>query len=203
MRIENLEVHNLTNAIRGMRNRKRDWYKSFSIRGIVDFDKAEKLACDNNLAITDVIIWQESTKNCEVYIMDPDDQQLAQELLEQHNYTHLKQIQVSMDLTAPLYWWLDFLTRKSELIVVNFEGSVPAYLQSPSGASGRALIGGPTEEIPKQIPLGFETMATITMTYDDCRMFYEKYFELIEHSPEWKWFIKRLMGLPYAKCLFL
>ena len=84
-------VWGLEQAIRGMRNPLNSWDKSDS--GWGDYD------CENN------------TYN---YILGPEDLKLCQRLIlggPEHR-KFLRQIIVSMDITAPLYWWKEFDTYK-------------------------------------------------------------------------------------------
>lgn len=200
MKLENLEVSNISNAIRAMRNQSRDWHKSFNIRGITKFENAERLAHNNGISITDIIYYQDNIHNCDVYVMDPVDMELARELLDKEEFNHLKQIFVSMDITAPLYWWFDFLAEKTDSTYVNFENLEKTYCEK-MGKTPEAFSAG-----LKKLPLDFELMGTITMTYNDCRILYENYFKLLGHNgfdKEWLWFLRRIMGLPYANYLFL
>lgn len=86
IKIENLEVLNFEGALRGMRNPLESWNKSDSY-----YDK-------------------ETGK----YIVGPKDLELALKLTKSgsDHSKFLRQIFVSMDITAPMSWWWDFDTYK-------------------------------------------------------------------------------------------
>lgn len=85
MKFENTEVFNFNAAFRGMRNPKNSWNKSDST-----FDK-----------------------DGEIYI-GKNDMKLAQTLIKagSEHRKFMRQIFVSVDITAPLYWWKEFDTYK-------------------------------------------------------------------------------------------
>ncbi len=85
MRFENTEVFNFEGALRGMRNPKESWAKSDSFWLSKD---------DPNYA------------ECAGYHIGPNDMKLAQTLIKggSEHRKFLRQIFVSVDITAPLYW---------------------------------------------------------------------------------------------------
>ena len=86
IKVENLEVLNFEGALRGMRNPLESWDKSDSY-----YDK-------------------ETGK----YVIGPKDLALALKLTKagSDHSKFLRQIFVSMDITAPMSWWWDFDTYK-------------------------------------------------------------------------------------------
>lgn len=90
MKFENTEVFNFQGAFRGMRNPKNSWDKS---------DSYYQLSC------VDV------PTN---YIIGEKDMKLAQQLIKagSEHRKFLRQIFVSVDITAPLYWYKEFDTYK-------------------------------------------------------------------------------------------
>ena len=86
IKVENLEVLNFEGALRGMRNPLESWSKSDSY-----YDK-------------------ETGK----YVVGPKDLDLALKLTKSgsDHSKFLRQIFVSMDITAPMSWWWDFDTYK-------------------------------------------------------------------------------------------
>lgn len=90
MKFENTEVSNFEGALRGMRNPMNSWDKSDSRWGY-------------NLNI-----------NKPVYIIGKKDLQLAQRLIKSgsEHRKFMRQIFVSVDITAPLFWWKEFDTYK-------------------------------------------------------------------------------------------
>lgn len=94
MLFENTEVFNFEGAIRGMRNPKESWDKSDSeLKFTPDFEKRVMLP---------------------FYVIGPKDLQLMQTLIKagSEHRKFMRQIFVSVDITAPLYWWKEFDTYK-------------------------------------------------------------------------------------------
>lgn len=85
IKIERVSVMNLENAIRGARNPMNSWAKMDS-----SYDSAGN------------------------YILGPNDLDLAKRLAHagSDHRKFLRQIFVSVDITAPLYWWKEFDTYK-------------------------------------------------------------------------------------------
>lgn len=89
MHFEDTSVYNIYNAILGARNPKNSWNKSDSVfKG-----------------------YNGKIENTEI---GPNDLQLAQTLIKagSEHRKFLRQIFVSVDITAPLYWWKEFDTYK-------------------------------------------------------------------------------------------
>ena len=96
MKFEKTEVWGFEHAIRGMRNPMNSWDKSDS-----DWKFVEDPAIIN--------------PNDEVkFVMGKNDMKLAQKLIlsgSEHR-KFMRQIFVSVDITAPMYWWSEFDTYK-------------------------------------------------------------------------------------------
>ena len=88
MKFENTEVFNFEGALRGMRNPLESWEKS-----------------DSGFVMED---------GCEVFMLGENDLILSQKLIKagSEHRKFLRQIFVSVDITAPLYWWKEFDTYK-------------------------------------------------------------------------------------------
>lgn len=92
--IENVDTYGFEAAIRGMRNPKNSWEKSDSgweyVAGIKDYDPVFN------------------------YILGPNDLKLAKTLAAAgtDHGKFLRMINVTCDITAPLYWWKEFDTYK-------------------------------------------------------------------------------------------
>lgn len=85
IKFENTEVMNIANALRGMRNPMNSWSK-----GDTSFDTCDGLTVgDNDLSLA---------------------RMLRQAGMDHRKF--LRQIFVSVDITAPLYWWKQFDTYK-------------------------------------------------------------------------------------------
>ena len=141
MKFENIKVFNFENALRGMRNPKESWAKSDSYFGIIDdysdhdydiaqawlekkypefaddhessqyyqhFDEIDQWLIDNG------VLSQNSAGLMEVAFIGPNDMGLAQNLIKagSEHRKFMRQIFVTVDITAPLYWWKEFDTYK-------------------------------------------------------------------------------------------
>ena len=98
MRFENTEVFNFEGALRGMRNPKESWDKSDTFVG---GNSGTDCNCDNCSHVDTIEIGKNDLK-------------LAQTLIKagSEHRKFMRQIFVSVDITAPLYWWKEFDTYK-------------------------------------------------------------------------------------------
>ena len=103
IKVENIDYWGFEHAIRGMRNPMNSWDKSDSY--VCDAEHCG--SCKQN----------PETRDCsqlDGFIVGPNDLILMKRLYiagtEHRKY--LRQIFVSMDITAPLYWWKEFDTYK-------------------------------------------------------------------------------------------
>lgn len=137
MKFDNIAVYNFKNALHGMRNPKDSWHLSDSEFGYEIFDNLPDVICDaidvyytdeeynalskeeqeklydywKNNAILNV---DKQTAIGEYAIIGPKDMKLAQTLIKSgpEHRKFLRQIFVSVDITAPLFWWKEFDTYK-------------------------------------------------------------------------------------------
>jgi hypothetical protein len=141
MKFENVRVMNFENALRGMRNPKESWHLSDSVYGIgtntdlayaiedvahlyakknnADFlnnyETAEKIKDDySNWLKENASIYTAPNGFCEYAVIGPTDMKLAQNLIKAgpEHRKFLRQIFVSVDITAPLFWWKEADTYK-------------------------------------------------------------------------------------------
>ena len=93
MKFENTDIWGFAHALRGMRNPKNSWNQSDSWH--LSFDDPDFSKCGG-------------------YWIGPKDMKLAQTLIKAgpEHRKFLRQIFVSVDITAPLYWWKEFDTYK-------------------------------------------------------------------------------------------
>lgn len=140
MKFENVKVSNFEGALRGMRNPKNSWHLSDSIFGLInceyDDPAGDEVAAnwvDNDgiefgtedwdkyldkyvdwLANNGVLAFDPDQSVAEVAYIGPKDMKLAQSLIKSgpEHRKFLRQIQVCIDITAPLYWWKEFDTYK-------------------------------------------------------------------------------------------
>lgn len=134
MKFENTRVYNFENSLRGMRNPKNSWHLSDSFYGILDdygfddkvIDVADGWVKQNFPDIMDgsreflefeeeysdwlikegIIYRPDGCDCCEAAFIGPKDMHLAQLLIRSgpEHRKFLRQIFVSVDITAPLYW---------------------------------------------------------------------------------------------------
>jgi hypothetical protein len=127
MKFENIRVFNFEGALRGMRNPKNSWHLSDSKFGIGEWDNVYALANDvaNDWAemypedYTDIQKIVDKTEElfecgriytegdiCEYAYIGPKDMRLAKALINggSEHRKFLRQIIVTVDITAPLYW---------------------------------------------------------------------------------------------------
>ena len=136
MKFENIRVMNFENALRGMRNPKESWHLSDSQFGFCQEDKYndilsecvtkhcefQEIDIENQYEIYDALCKQMEKSVCiykddnliEYAAIGPKDMELAQKLIRAggEHRKFLRQIFVSVDITAPLYWWKEADTYK-------------------------------------------------------------------------------------------
>lgn len=136
MKFENIRVMNFEGALRGMRNPKNSWHLADSKFGIGSNDyvcsQMDDVASDwieflnrdlNDESLREEIqdwLWKNGCLCegdggcCEYAFIGPKDMKLAQQLIRggSEHRKFLRQIFVSVDITAPLYWWKEFDTYK-------------------------------------------------------------------------------------------
>lgn len=140
MKFENIEVYNFSGALRGMRNPKESWALSDSQFGLIpltddcglgvatewanqtDRTLAANFVTDEDI-IYDYLLWlwrngilnaSEDGKYGEVAFIGPKDMKLAQQLISagSEHRKFMRQIIVSVDITAPIFFWKEFDTYK-------------------------------------------------------------------------------------------
>lgn len=124
MNFTNTEVWGFEHALRGMRNPKNSWSKSDTVFGTLDVSKAVEFSNPNEFkngrvgnfdGIPCYTVGQSKTKALLDYIgIGKNDMKLAQSLIRagSEHRKFMRQIFVSVDITAPLYWWKEFDTYK-------------------------------------------------------------------------------------------
>ena len=119
IKVENIAVYNFSGAFRGLRNPMNSWDKSDS--HYCFYSNCEE--CPNGFREGDSIICNNSLINEPLYGIDyypqdyvigPNDIELAQRMLRGgvEEAKFMRQIFVSMDIIAPLYWWKEMDTYK-------------------------------------------------------------------------------------------
>ena len=129
MKFENVRVMNFENALRGMRNPKNSWHLSDSSFGLEHIDcidyatdpvvneymkaGAEDAEQINSYLLNNGIIYSRGDL-CEFAFIGPKDMKLAKSLIKggPEHRKFLRQIFVSVDITAPLFWFKELDTYK-------------------------------------------------------------------------------------------
>lgn len=103
MKFENTKVFNFEGALRGLRNPKESWSNSDS------FYEPNMVKVKNLKG--DVI---DECQDGHKFTIGPNDMKLAQILIKagSEHRKFLRQIMVSVDITAPQFWWAEFDTYK-------------------------------------------------------------------------------------------
>jgi GNAT superfamily N-acetyltransferase len=133
MKFENIRVFNFEGAFRGMRNPKNSWHLSDSEFGIGTWDDAYESAKNvagvyamidgefNPDIFDNTLNWLEMNYRIHIdgdYVeyacLGKKDMKLAAALIHggSEHRKFLRQIMVTVDITAPLYWWKEFDTYK-------------------------------------------------------------------------------------------
>ena len=109
MRFEDTEVWGFRKALRGMRNPKNSWDKSDSVFGY----SSKNCYKHNNLCL-ECEKHDPNAYAIESPIIGKNDMKLAQQLIRagSEHRKFMRQIFVSVDITAPLSWWKEFDTYK-------------------------------------------------------------------------------------------
>lgn len=222
IKLERTDVMNFENAIRGMRNPMNSW------------DKSDSYHCYDDCPMNDI----DSCSDCKYvnypddYILGENDLDLAQRLCKAGSDHHkfLRQIFVSVDITAPLYWWKEYDTYKvgttanscstmHKIHAREFEiGDFSCERMLPSTKQLLWLSIIPElnelrEEFNKTkdkdawysmiqlLPSSYKQMRTCTMTYENLR---NMYHARKKHKlDEWRKFCEWVETLPYAQELII
>ena len=201
IRITNTSVMNFENAIRGARNPMNSWAKG------------------------------DSRYEGDAFIFGPNDLDLAKRLCRagRDHRKFIRQIFVSVDIQAPLYWWKEFDTYKVGTVANSTSTmhkihSKPFDVEdfshdhlTPDGLSVLRQLVDSLEDFrrlyletkDKQywytliqlLPSSYNQLRTCTMNYENIRQIY---FARKEHKlEEWRSLCGWMEKLPYFKELFL
>lgn len=201
IKVENIEVFNFENSFRGLRNPLESWDKSDSHWG-----------------------WNSSGK---YFVIGQEDMKLALKLIkagsEHSKFT--RQIFVSMDITAPDYWWKEYATYKigtvenststmhkitSRLLTEN-DFSIDEWDGEDIGMLNNLnhlIYQYQNQEVKdkklwrkiiQKLPMSFNYKRTCTNNYQGLR---NMYFQRRNHKlQEWKDFCDVIKGLPYSELI--
>ncbi len=195
--LQHISVMNFDNAVRGMRNPLSSWEKGDSC---YDADGS--------------------------FILGENDASLAKKLCEagSDHRKFIRQIFVSVDITAPLYWWKEFDTYKvatvanststmhkihakafaredfstdhmDEDTLIAFDGVI-AYLEGLRGKYLETKDKRYWYDMIQFLPSSYNQMRTVTLNYETLTNIY--YARRYHKLDEWHTFCDMICGLPYA-----
>jgi len=202
IKVETIDIWGFEHAIRGMRNPMNSWNKSDSG-------------------------WGEYTNDLDSFDIGKNDLDLMRRLYKAgtEHRKYLRQIMVSMDITAPLYWWKEFDTYKVGTVAnscstmhkiaakeFKLDDFSHEHLTDISEAvmvevcrvlnTWRTLYLESKDkedwwQLIQLLPSSYNQRRTITMNYENVVM-------IIKHRTghkldEWNQFVEVLKGLPYVE----
>ena len=202
LKVERISVMNMENAIRGARNPLNSWARMDSY-----YDESGN------------------------YVLGENDLSLARRLAVagSDHRKFLRQIIVSMDITAPLYWWKEFDTYKvgtvanscstmhkiqaKEFTREDFScdrltdealavlDGVIAYLESERVKFNETKDKAAWHNMIQLLPSSFNQMRTVSMNYE---VLINIYYARRHHKlAEWHTLCEAIEALPYARELIL
>lgn len=182
IKFENTVVMNFEGALRGMRNPFNSWDKSDSFR-------CQK-KCDYPFC--------EYSHSCyDDFIVGEDDIALAQKLIKagSDHCKFMRQIFVSVDITAPLYWWKEFDTYKVGT-VANSCSTMHTIHSKPIVLSDFSFDDVTIEFETEDDPLEFKFI--YSRVVEDCETLRRRYVET-KDKKYWKALIE-LLPESYNQC---
>ena len=219
IKLERTSVMNFENALRGMRNPMNSWDKSDSYYSCEDCDCQTR--CAENCACCD---W---SRVGSVYIIGDNDLDLARRLVKagSDHRKFLRQIFVSVDVTAPLYWWKEYDTYKvgtvanscstmhrihakpfemADFSCDRMSGDAAVVLSTVIGVLEKNRLryietSDKTywDNMIKLLPSSYNQMRTCTLNYENLLNIY---FARRHHKlDEWHIYCDWIAGLPYFR----
>ena len=196
IKLENTDVFGWEAAVRGMRNPMNSWDKSdsdFSCSECIDGDDSCYYYGDVNHVEDDIYDhnWCNHTKLC----IGNADLKLMQSLAKagSDHAKYLRMINVSVDITAPLYWWKEFDTYKVGTVANSCSTmhKIHAKEFTLDDFSHEHLVKYSVEPIfPHGVPL--ENLCEIIDTLNYCRKQYVK-----TNDKDWWWQMIQLLPSSY------
>ena len=198
LKVERISVMNFENAMRGARNPLNSWAKSDSF-----YDEQGN------------------------YVLGENDLSLATRLCSagSDHRKFIRQIMVSMDITAPLYWWKEFDTYKVGTVANStstmhkihakaFElsdfsadhmtpaslaefGKFIAYIETVRQQYLETKDKAHWYDMIQLLPSSYNQMRTVTLNYEVLASIY--YARRTHKLDEWHTLCDTILSLPYAK----
>ena len=202
LQVERISVMNMENAIRGARNPLNSWARMDSYYD----EKGNFVLGENDLSLA-----------CRLAVAGSDHRKF------------LRQIIVTMDITAPLYWWKEFDTYKVGTVAnscstmhkihakaferadfsfdylsedaVEVLDNLVAYLESQRERFNETKDKAYWHNMIQLLPSSYNQMRTVTMNYE---VLINMYYARRHHKlAEWHTLCAAIESLPYAKELIL
>ena len=178
IRLERTSVMNLENAIRGARNPMNSWARSDSF-------------------------YNENGH----YVLGQNDLDLARRLRKagSDHRKYLRQIFVSVDITAPMYWWKEYDTYKVAT-VANSTSTMHKITSKPFAIDDfshdhKTKNKSDWYDIIQLLPSSYNQMRTCSFNYETL---INIYFARKDHKlAEWHTFCDWILTLPYARELIV
>lgn len=210
IKVENIEVWGFKHAIRGMRNPMNSWDKSDSIKCYANENCYG--ICKNN--------------KCGWHI-GRNDLDLMRRLYKAgtEHRKYLRQIFVSMDITAPLYWWKEFDTYKVGTVanscstmhkIHSKEFELDDFSHEHLFESSISVLDKVIDELNEWrafylesknkkewwqliqlLPSSYNQRRTVTMNYENVMTIIRQ--RTGHKLDEWNQFVETLKGLPYVE----
>lgn len=197
MRFEDTEVWGFRKALKGMRNPKNSWDKNDSMFG---YNQCEN--CNHNHLCDECSKHDPNDYAIEAPIIGTNDMKLAQQLIRagSEHRKFMRQIFVSVDITAPLYWWKEFDTYKVGT-VANSTSTMHKLASTPITVECLEI-----DDYDNSIFTNVEEIEYLIQFLESLRIKYldtkdKKYWkELIRWIPE-SWLQKRTVTMSYENLL--
>ena len=180
MKFENIRVYNFENALRGMRNPLASWKKidsEFGVRPRIEVPEGA------------VITHEYENGLCEYAKIGPNDMGLAKRLIAggSEHRKFLRQIFVTVDITAPLLWWKEADTYKVGT-VANSTSTMHKLASTPITLNCFELSDySPELDMIDDVPLGLRVDSFI----DDLEQMRQKYL-MTNDKRYWKELVRWL-----------
>ena len=228
IKVEKIDVWGFEHAIRGMRNPKNSWDRSDSYQWFFDKQDFEDAKEDGDIG-KDCVFQSDlpDTLFPTTFVVGPNDLGLMRKLYKAgtEHRTYARMIQVSMDITAPLYWWKEmdrYTVGKSQVSCSTMhkihakefelddfshehlnrygEDTLANTLVTLNVARDKYLYGKQKEDwwvMIQLLPSSYNQRRTVCMSY-------ETVFKIIRERTghkltEWEDFVALLRRLPYVE----
>lgn len=217
IKIENVEVFGWESAIRGMRNPLNSWDKS-------DSGKCENTNCEDCYLMGKACVEHDYD-----FVVGVKDMELMQSLVKagSDHSKFMRMINVTLDITAPLYWWKEFDTYKvgtvrnscstmhkihsKEFTLDDFshehlnDGSLNIldmtiyHLNAYRDEFLRTNDKNDWWQMIQLLPSSYNQRATVQLTYAVLRNIYHS--RKNHKLDEWREFCKWIESLPYSELI--